>query len=306
MGFLSGLFGGGDSSQTTTTENAPWGPQQQYLLQILKDSQNLYNSGKLNPQLYPDSTIAPQSAATQQSQQGILDKAQQGSSLNQNAYNMASDTLGGKYLDVSNLPGFKQGLQDIKDAYSMGTAAQTDSAAARTGNFGGSAYNEIVGRNQKSFADSLNTFAGNVYNNERQNQLRTAQMAPYINELSYDDLNRIGGIGQQQDVYNQAKLDEKVNRFNTENQAPLTALNTYKGLVGTPLGSTSTSTTSGGSNGSLLGNVLGFGGLALSGLGGGGGGVLSSLFGGGNNLSYTGGMSTPWKYPTINGLPWLN
>jgi hypothetical protein len=44
---------------------------------------------------------------------------------------------------------------DIQDNYAHGTAAQTDSAFARDQAFGGSAYNETVGRNNASLAGAL-------------------------------------------------------------------------------------------------------------------------------------------------------
>ena len=48
-----------------------------------------------------------------------------------------------------------QSNQQITDAYGRGVAAQTDSAAARAGSFGGSGYQEQVGANQRNLGDAL-------------------------------------------------------------------------------------------------------------------------------------------------------
>ena len=60
------------------------------------------------------------------------------------AQGLLSDTIGGQYLSPESNP-YLRGMYDqaanrVSDAFSRGTAAQTDAAAARAGAFGGSAW----------------------------------------------------------------------------------------------------------------------------------------------------------------------
>ncbi len=301
MGIFSSLFGGSNKS-TSTSSTEPWSVQQPFYKQIFGDAQNLYNQGKLSPNSYPGSQVAPQSQATLMARQGILDRAGVGSTLNDNAYNLTSDTLGGKYLDITQNPSWQQGLDDISKAFARGTAAQTDSAAARSGGYGGSAYNELVGINNRALGNALTDYAGNLYNQERNRQTQALGLAPSIDQLGYSDLNRIAGVGSQDEAYQQKLINDAVNKYS----APAQNLEAFKSIIGAPLGQTTTNTQT--YNNNPLGNILGLTGLAASQFNN--NGLFSDLFGGGNsyasNYSGLSDIGTPWKYASIEGLPWLN
>ncbi len=72
-----GSSGGG--STTTVQKADPWSGQQPYLQDIFSEAKNLYDSGMLAPSYYPDQTVAPQSAWTQQALQMQADRALAGS-----------------------------------------------------------------------------------------------------------------------------------------------------------------------------------------------------------------------------------
>lgn len=129
----------------------------------------------LAPEYYPGQTVASQSPYTQQATGLLANRALSGSPVNAAAQQQITDTLSGKYLDPSNNPGFQQALTDISKAYSTGTAAQRDSAFNQSGAYGGSAYKEISDMQNKAFGDSLNTLAGNMYQQGRNNQLQNAR-----------------------------------------------------------------------------------------------------------------------------------
>jgi len=231
--------GGGSTTQTTKTE--PWEGQQDYYKQIFGEAQRLYNAGGLAPKAYEGQTIAGLTPEQQQAQQMITQNAT-GNPLIGNAQGLANRTIAGDYLDVTKNPGFSQGLADIKKAYSTGTAAQTDAAAARGGAFGGSAYNELVGQNNRAYGDSLNKFAGDIYNTERGRQEAAMQFSPVLNQAGYYNADRLSGVGAENQALNQAQINSDIEKFNLRNQSPISALQYYQGLIGGNLGGTTTQT----------------------------------------------------------------
>jgi hypothetical protein len=121
-----------------------------------------------------------------------------------------NDTLNGKFMDISTNPYWKAQSDAITSAYNSGTRPQTDSAFARSGAFGGSAYNEAVKNNQAALGTSLGNLAGNIYQTERQNQMAAnpanlfgAQMSNAQNQIGVGDIQR----GYLQDLLNQQQAD---------------------------------------------------------------------------------------------------
>lgn len=273
----------GSTTQTTKTE--PWEGQQEYYKQIFSEAQNLYNQGSLGPKAYEGDTIANLSPEQLQAQDMI--KNQAGTGYINNAQNLNNDIIAGKYLDVSSNPAFSQGLKDIKQAYQTGTAAQTDAAAANSGAFGGSAYNELVGQNTKSYGDSLNKFAGDIYNQGINQQMQALGMAPGLNQAGYFNANQLAGVGAQNQQQSQAEINALIEKFNLQNQSPITALQYYQGLIGGNLGGTTNQTNPYyGSSG--LGTGLGT--AAGAGLGYAFGGPMGGYFGSQIGGSLGGGL----------------
>ena len=66
---INGLFGG--KSKTQETKQEPWAPQQPYLRDIYQQAKNRYTQGP--QQYYPESTVGPQSDATQAAIAGLSD-----------------------------------------------------------------------------------------------------------------------------------------------------------------------------------------------------------------------------------------
>lgn len=104
--------------------------------------------------------------------------------LTQSGYDYQRDVIGGKYLD--NNPYLDQmfgtASQRVTDAYSRGTAAQTDAAFARSGAFGDSAYRDQTQANQRALGDSLDKLSADIYGGnyqqERARQQQSATTAP--------------------------------------------------------------------------------------------------------------------------------
>lgn len=284
------MGGKAPSATTTVTKSDPWSGQQPYLTEQFDIAKQLYNKGSLAPAYYPGQTVAPQSADTIMAQGLARGRALAGSPITNAANQNLTETLQGKFLDPRTNPGYGQTMQDVRDQFQLGTAAQTDAAAARAGAFGGSAYNELTQRNNRAFADSLNKTAGDMYNNERQNQLRAGLLAPQIAASDYNDIAQLGNIGAANENYMQQLIGADMDRYNQSANRDALALQNYRALTEGQYGGSSSSTQSGGqARNSGFQNVLGgallasslfgnpFGAAGAAGAAG-GGGLLSRLF----------------------------
>lgn len=271
--------GGGTTTATQTQD--PWSGIAPQLLQAAGDTQSLYNKGGLNYQYYPGNTVAPQSDVTQQANQLTAQRGLNGSPVTTASQQQITDTLNGKYLDPSTAPGFQQALQDVQKAYSTGTAAQSDAAFNRSGAYGGSAYDETKQMQNKAYGDSLNTLAGNFYDKGRTNQLQAAALAPQTANQDFTNLAAASAAGGAQDAYNQSQIDQNVDRYNQNQQAPANAIQNYISLLngaGGQYGSTTKSTPyyqNGAAN--TLGLLGGVNSLLGGGPGGSGGGIQGAL-----------------------------
>jgi hypothetical protein len=148
------------------------------------------------------------------------------------------------------------------DAFSKGTAAQTDATFARSGAFGGSAWQEAQQGNQQAFGDALglmgaNLFGGN-YAQERNRQQQASQFAPNLAAQDYRDADALLNIGGMQQGQGQQYINADMGQFNQAAQWPYQQFNTFGQLFNPNLGSQSTQTMPGVSPmNSMLGGGLG-------------------------------------------------
>lgn len=266
---------GGGGNTTTTTKADPWEGQQAYLKEQFADAQNLYKGGQLAPGYYPGQTIAPQSPQTQQAIGMMTDRATAGTPITPAAQGLLTGTLNGDYLNPQNNPGFKLALDDVANAYSRGTAAQTDAAFNRAGAYGGSAYKEMTEANNRAFGDSLTKLAGDMYQQERGRQMSGLLAAPSIGGMDYADIDRLAGAGAMQDAYGQDVINADIDRYNYTQNLPADALRNYISLTGGNYGGTNTTTQpyfenkgAGLLGGAIGGGMLGYGAAPLLGLSG--------------------------------------
>lgn len=228
----------------------------------------------LAPQNFPGQTIADQSPETRAALQLQTQRALSGSPLTRQAQDYTSQALGGgflggnPYLDQT----FDNASKRITDAYSKGTAAQTDAAFNRAKSYGGSAWQEQTQGNQRALGDSLGQLASDVYGKnyqiERAMMDQASRSAPGMANQDYYDIGQLSGVGDVQNQRSQQSIDDQVRRFNTEQSAPATAIQNYIGLlngVGGKYGSESTNTPYYQNNTAntmgLLGSLGGMGGM---------------------------------------------
>lgn len=232
--------GGGGGTTTTVQKSDPWSGLQPFLTQQFGQAQNLYNNGLLAPSYYPNQTVANQSPQTQAAITGVTNLAEQPNPVISSTEQQLADTESGKYLDPTQNPGFQQALTDVQKAYSTGTAAQTDAAFNRSGAYGGSAYDETKQNQNKAYADSLNTLAGNMYQQGRQNQMQGLLTAPSVASMQYQPLSALATAGSTQDAYNQSLINADMNKYAYTANLPANSLATYEGLTSNPGGGTTT------------------------------------------------------------------
>lgn len=257
-------------SQTSTTKSEPWSGQQPYLTDVFGKAQDQFNSS--NPSYYPGSTIAGQSAATMQGQQGALSAAGNGQGLVNNATGVANATLRGDYLSPDSNPflkaTFDKAAGDVARVYQTATAPGTDAAAIAAGRYNpAGALGFARESNARTLGDNLNNLAtsiyGGNYQNERQNQLAAAANAGNIYNNSLLPSQTASQVGQQMDTRAQDVLNSDIDRWNYNQNLGANKLQQYASLVSGNYGGTATTTTPTYSN--PFGSILG-GGTALTGL----------------------------------------
>lgn len=218
-------------STTTTTTAEPSSVVRPYLAGAMGQAEALFKGGMLSPSYYPGATIADESPYTRAARGMIVNRAIGGSPVNRSAAGLLTGTLRGDYLSPTNNPGFQQALADTARAYSTGTAAQRDAAANMNRSYGGSAWQEVKAAQDKSFADSLNTIAGNLYEGERGRQMQGLLFAPQMANQDYFDAQQLAEVGSSEEGRSQDVINADINRYNYNAQLPYNALSSYLGLL---------------------------------------------------------------------------
>jgi hypothetical protein len=222
---------------TTTTELPKWAQPA---------SQNLLDRGvALSYQdmpVYQGQRTAGLNGMQTQGMQMVADRAQNGSATINAGQNNLNDTLSGKYLGSGNpyLSGaIDAASQDVTRNYDAAVNG-TDSTFARSGAFGGSAWQQAQQGNAHELANSLSNMSSGMhmadYTNERQNQIGAQQTALAYGQVPYQDAQQLMGAGATQFGYDQQLLTDKQALFNEQAQAPYKSLdvlaNTIRGAVG--------------------------------------------------------------------------
>lgn len=275
---------GDDSGNTTTTvQNAdPWAGQQPYLKAGFDQAAGLYDNNPL--QFYPGQTYAPASGETNAALTAQTNRAMQGSPLVGAAQGELMKTLNGDYLDAAKNPYLMAASDSIMAKTLPAINARFAASGRGQSGLGARAAGEGVG-------SAMATAGLQNYQAERTNQQRAQLFAPQLANQDYYDIAKLGEVGAARESATQQGIDEDVNRFNFQNQAPWQQLQQYMGLIQGNYGGSTTGTTvgprksvgtgllggaaAGGGLGYLLGDSLGLG----SGGGAAAGAGLGSLLG---------------------------
>lgn len=240
---LCSMGGGGSSGPSTTTsisKSEPPAYTQPYSEDMLRRAGDL-SSAPYKP--YTGQLIQPLNADQTTGLQMTSNRARNGSPLMNASQQQLQATVRGDYLDPSTNPAWAPMSKAITDAYSKGTAAQTDAAFAKAGAFGGSGYSNQTEVNQRALGESLQSAAGGLYNNERLNQMRATQQAPQMAESDYRDAQAMLGSGDVQRQEGQDQLNQQYQQFLQAQQWPYQNMDILANAIRTSMGGGGTNTT---------------------------------------------------------------
>jgi len=258
---------GGDQTSTTTTEPPSYvkpylvGDPSKGITGVLPEAQKLYESN--SPQYFQGNTVAGFNPYQIQSQEMTAARAQQGMDpLNAQAGGYLGDVVGGKYLGGQSLSG-------ISDSLWSQVQPRVNSAAGLVGRGGSGAHEGVLGR---EFTNALAPYAFNQYNQERGMQQQAAMGMPGFTGATqgqdYLNAGMLGQVGQQQQQQSQLGINADINKWNYEQNLPQNKLNQYLAAIYGAPGSTSSTSTPGPSTmQTVLGGLLGLGGLGTGILG---------------------------------------
>ena len=222
----------GGGNQTTTQRTEPYAPAEPFLQDILGEAQNIYRSG-IGRQFYPGSTVVPFASQTQ----SALDLGQ-AAALEQAGPSQLMNLAGTTISDFASGAGQNQYLQGIREGITsdvMGNIATQFGGMGRTGTSPMAQQAAARGITQ-----AYAPIAANLSQAERSRQLAAAGQLPSLQQQM--DARRFGGIGQLSGIGGayedlaRRQLQDQIARFQFGQQAPMSALQQYAGLV-SPIGS---------------------------------------------------------------------
>tara|TARA_R100001443_G_scaffold21383_3_gene33678 strand:+ start:12900 stop:13733 length:834 start_codon:yes stop_codon:yes gene_type:complete len=222
----------GGGNQTTTQRTEPYAPAEPFLQDILGEAQNIYRSG-IGRQFFPGSTVVPFATQTQ----SALDLGQ-AAALEAAGPSQLMNLAGSTISDFASGAGQNQYLDQIRSGITsdvMGNIATQFGGMGRTGTSPMAQQAAARGITQ-----AYAPIAAELSQAERSRQLAAAgQLSPLQQQM---DARRFGGIGQLSGIGGayedlaRRQLQDQIARFQFGQQAPMSALQQYAGLV-SPIGS---------------------------------------------------------------------
>jgi hypothetical protein len=164
----------------------------------------------------------------------VQDRALNGSATMNNAEGALNQVIGGTsnpYLDAA-----------VKKAQAsaMGAGQQ---AAVRSGSFGNSGIAEATAKN---VGDIATTMYGNAYESDAGRRMSAIGMAPTFGNAQYQDAQQLMNAGQAMQDQQQQGMDFNYQQFQDATNMPYKQLAAMSGVFGSGLGSTSSTTQTGG------------------------------------------------------------
>lgn len=268
-----GSSGGGGGNSTQTVKNEPAAEVKPYLQPYMSQA---WASSQTPYRAYQGQRIAGLDPAQQMGMNLTAGQALNGFQGQDEAGGNYQALMRGDYLSPDSNPWLAANAQkamgDISNAYRMGTKPQTDAAAARAGAFGGSAWQQMVGNNERQLGDSLgnaaNQFYGQNYANERQNQMQGLGMMGNMQNIGYTDSSKLTGVGDALRNYQQDLLNTRYQDWQEAQNSPYLKQEQFGNALRSTMGagSSSTATSSNPYKVSPIANALGgaLGGYGLS------------------------------------------
>lgn len=281
------MCGSSGGTQTQVKELPAWA--QPYAENLLQSGSQAINQPV---QDYEGMRVAPMNQQQQAALSMQAGRALSGSPDEMAARQQAMATAQGGYLGANpwlnndyTAQAINQNADAMGRAYSTGTAAQLDTAAARGRAFGNSGYDQQLQANQTGFANAVGNMANQYqlgrtgmgvqdWQTERNNMMQSVPLALQGAQADYTNAQKLfdaGGAGRQ---YKQQLLDQMYSDYQTQANRPFEQIDRAGNLLGMAIGN-SGNTTSRTNQGGL--NTA----LQLGGAGLGAYGLINLLKGGG-------------------------
>lgn len=229
----------GKFDSTTTTTNKPLKGQLSELKKFWKEAGTLYDQGGM--EYFPGSTVAERDPFSLAARGAVAELGQ--SEYMNSAESYMGDVLGGRFIGESNpyLDDKFQVMSDrISDQYKRIVAPTTATRFGAAGRMGSPAYNKAMNMDQLNLTEGLGRLATDVYygdyQQERDRMDRAMAAVPGFRGAQYGDINMMrqeGALGQQ---YEQAQLQDQIERFNFEQMEDEMRLDRYGSRVANNLG----------------------------------------------------------------------
>lgn len=246
--------GGGSGSSRTTSDFAPWSGQQPYLKQLYQRGQALSETPL---EYYPGQTVAGQSPETLEALQRGGDRARQGSPLLQAGQQQNLATVRGDYLNSNPYldATFGRAAEGVTEQFQRAVLPQLEARFARAGRTGSPAYGGALQRSGDVLAGNLAGLATDIYGGnyqaERGRQERATAASPALAAADYGDIERLGGVGQQRESFDQNILNDLISRFDFGQQEPWQRLGLFQEALGGPISGGGTTKTTNKTNPTL-------------------------------------------------------
>jgi len=225
-------MGSSTKQATSSSTSEPWGPQQDYIKDVMSQAQTQYNAA--GPSYFPQSTVAGFSPEQQQAQQLGTDRATQGNAGMGIAQGYNNDVLVGKYLNSN--PYQDSVFQNIQSK----VMPSVNSQFMGSGRTGSNMQGDTLTR---ALTESYAPYASQNYQYGLGQMDAAANRAPQFAANDYTDINALGAIGQQKQDLAQNETQDALNRHNFYQDRDANKLQQYAGLVGASYGGNTTTST---------------------------------------------------------------
>lgn len=247
--FLRCEFGGGGGGGTTVQNTDPWVGIQPYLKDLFASAQSRKDTG--GPQYFPGQTLATPDARTQEGLDYATNIARQQLPRTASQANSAFATLAGA-SDINNNPNLQAAInaatapaiRAFQDP--NGPLSQTRQAFTDAGQFGGTRQGLAEGvaadRLQQNILGTGQLMAQQAYQSGLDASAKGLALAPQLQGLNLAPATTLDAAGQETRQLQQQNIDDMLQRWNFNQNAPDVNLKNYQQLLAGNFGGQSTST----------------------------------------------------------------
>lgn len=259
------MAGGGSGGGTTTTTRE-LSPEQQMLLNLaIPASANYFNTDAqgnysgINASVYPGATTAGINPLESIGQQMVVGQALgSAGQASETALGGLNFLTSGNVLDVNNNPAIggavDAAIRPLTENYQRNVLPGIRDQAVLSGAFGDSRHGVAEGIAASDYMKSLGDVSANMisdaYGQGLDSMTRSFAFAPQVIQAGYSPATAIAGVGAQQRAFDQAQINEAVQRFYQEQFLPLMLAQEISGMAfGIPSGTSTVDAQGGGTPG---------------------------------------------------------